>query len=213
MKKRTAGLMMAAALAVTVLAGCGGKVKFEPKVSSIYVKKDGTVVSADIEDFVGNNYSEAELKTYVEDAVKEYNSEHGAAAEAYVDEEDKDASLPVQIESLTVEEGVASLLLEYEKCGDYLEFTGTAGTEKGVDRLELSTVGETDFSGNFQNAKGEDVTLEGVTKKEKNSVVIIEGAATIQVEGNVQYVSAGVSLVDKHTVATQAGSVSYIVFK
>ena len=213
MKKKTAGLMMAAVLALAALVGCGGKVKFEPTVSSIYVKKDGTVVSADIEDFVGNNYSEAELKTYVEDAVKEYKSEHGAEAEAYVDEEDKEASLPIQITSLTVEEGVASLLLAYEKCGDYLEFTGTSGTENGVSRLELSTVGETSLSGNFQNAKGEDVTLEGVTKKEKNSVVIIEGAVTIQVEGKIQYVSAGATLIDKYTVATKAGDVTYIVFK
>lgn len=213
MKRRTAGLMMAAALVLTVVSGCGGKVKFEPEASSIYVKKDGTVTSADIEDFVGNNYSEAELKTYVEDAVKEYNSEHGAAAEAYVDEEDEDASLPVKITSLTVEEGVASLFLEYEKCGDYLEFTGNSGTENGVSTLELSTVGETSFSGNFQNAKGEDVSLEGVMKKEKNPVVIIEGAVTVQVEGNIQYVSAGAAIIDKHTVTTRAGSVSYIVFK
>lgn len=213
MKKRAAGLMMAAVLAVTVLAGCGGKVKYEPEASSIYVKKDGTVTSADIEDFVGNNYSEAELRTYVEEAVKEYNSEHGAAAEAYVDEEDKEASLPVQVSSLTVEDGVASLFLEYEKCGDYLEFTGNSGTENGISSLELSTVGETSFSGNFKNAKGEDVALEGVTKTEKNPVVILEGAVTIQVEGNIQYVSASATIVDKHTVTTQAGSVTYIVFK
>ena len=62
MKRRTAGLMMAMVLAVTILAGCGGKVKFEPQTSSIFVKKDGTVVSADMEDFIGNNYSETELK-------------------------------------------------------------------------------------------------------------------------------------------------------
>ncbi|MCI8466186.1 MAG: hypothetical protein HFI63_10110 [Lachnospiraceae bacterium] len=213
MKKRAVGLMMAAVLAVTVLAGCGGKVKFEPETSSIYVKKDGTVISADLEDFEGSNYNESELRTYVEDAVKEYNSEHGAASEAYVDEKDEDTILPVKIHSLAVEEGIASLFLEYEKCGDYLEFTGNSGTENGLSRLELSTVGETSFSGNFKNAKGEDVTLEGVTKKEKNPVVILEGAVTIQVEGTVQYASAGVTLVDKHTVTTPADSVSYIVFK
>ena len=213
MKRRTAGLMMAMVLAVTILAGCGGKVKFEPQTSSIFVKKDGTVVSADMEDFIGNNYSETELKTYVEDAVKEYNSEHGAAAEAYVDEDDEEASLPVKINSLAVEEGVATLLLEYEKCSDYLEFTGNSGTENGVSRLELSTVGETSLSGNFKNAKGEDVTLEGVAKKEKNSVVIVEGAVTVQVEGKVQYMSAGAALVDKHTVTAKAGEVTYIVFK
>ncbi|MCI8549275.1 MAG: hypothetical protein HFI68_01565 [Lachnospiraceae bacterium] len=212
MKRKTAGLIMAAVMAVTVLAGCG-KVKFEPEASSIYVKKDGTVISADIEAFEGSNYSEDELKTYVEEAVKEYNSEHGANAEAYVDEDDKDTVLPVKINSLTVENGTASLFLEYEKCGDYLEFVGTSGMKGAIGRLELSTVGETSFSGNFQNSKGEDVTMEGVTKKEGNPVVIIDGPVTMQVEGSIQYVSTGVTIVDKHTVTTPAESVSFIVFK
>ncbi len=212
MKRKTAGLIMAAVMAVTVLAGCG-KVKFEPEVSSIYVKKDGTVISADMEAFEGSNYSEDELKTYVEEAVKEYNSEHGANAEAYVDEDDKDTVLPVKINSLTVENGTASLFLEYEKCGDYLEFVGTSGMKGAINRLELSTVGETSFSGNFQNSKGEDVTMEGATKKEGNPVVIIDGPVTMQVEGSIQYVSTGVTIVDKHTVTTPAEGVSFIVFK
>ena len=43
--------------------------------------------------------------------------------------------------------------------------------------------------------------------------MIVEGAVTVQVEGKVQYMSAGAALVDKHTVTAKAGEVTYIVFK
>ena len=212
MKKRVTGLLLIMTVVMTVFAGCG-KIKFEPETSSIYVKKDGTVISADMEPFEGSNYSEDELKTYVENAVKAYNSAKGAPAEAYADEKDKDTVLPVKVNSLKVDKGTASLFLEYAGCGDYLTFTGTAGTEGGIYRLELSTVGETTLEGTFKNAKGEDVTLDGVTKKDSNPVVIVEGPVTMQVEGTIQFVSTGVTVDGKRTVTTPAGSVSYIVFK
>ena len=145
--------------------------------------------------------------------MKAYNSAKGAPAEAYADEKDKDTVLPVKVNSLKVDKGTASLFLEYAGCGDYLTFTGTAGTEGGINRLELSTVGETTLEGTFKNAKGEDVTLDGVTKKDSNPVVIVEGPVTMQVEGTIQFVSTGVTVDGKRTVTTPAGSVSYIVFK
>ncbi len=212
MKKKVTVLLAAVLAVMTVFSSCSGcgKVKFEPESSSIYVRKDGTVVSADIEGFEGSNYSEDELKAYVEEAVKAYNGEHGALAEAY---EDKETSLPVAIESLEVKDGTASLFLNYAGCGDYLDFTGTAGMEGGISVLEKATVAEMSLSGNFQNAKGEDAALDGVTKNGKYHVVKIEGPVTMQVEGTVKYVSTGVTIDGKHTVTTPAAVVSYIVFK
>ena len=209
MKKKVTALLMALLAVMTVFSGCG-KAKFEPETSSIYVKKDGTVVSADIESFEGSNYSEDELKAYVEEAVKAYNGAHGAASEAYAD---KETSLPVAIDSLEVKEGMAYLYLNYAGCGDYLDFTGTAGMENGISTLEKTTVAEMSLSGNFQNAKGEDVTLDGVTKNGKYHVVKIEGPVTMQIEGTVKYVSTGVTVDSKNTVTTPAAVVSYIVFK
>ena len=213
MKKRTACFLMAVLTVAAVLSGCGSKNKFKPETSSIYVKKDGTVTSADIEEFVGSNYSEEELKVYVEDAVKEYNSEHGAAAEAYQADVKKGVVLPVSVQSLEVKDGEASLFLNYAGCGDYLDFTGTAGMEGGIAELQKSTVGEMNLEGNFQNAKGEDVTLDGVAKNSKYHVVKIEGPVTVQVEGTVKFVSTGVLVDDKKTVTTPAEGISYIVFK
>ena len=57
------------------------------------------------------------------------------------------------------------------------------------------------------------MTLDGVTKKDSNPVVIVEGPVTMQVEGTIQFVSTGVTVDGKRTVTTPAGSVSYIVFK
>ncbi len=208
MKKRYAAFL-AAAFAAAALSGCG-KAKFEPEASSIYVKKDGTVVSADIESFEGENYSEDELKTYVEDAVKLYNSEQGAEASAHAE---KGETLPVEVESLKVEDGVASLFLNYETCEDYMEFTGTAGMEEGIADMEKSTVGAMSLEGSFKNADGEDVPLADVQEKEDYHVVEVDGPVTMQIEGKVQFISSGVTVDSKNTVTTPAGEVSYIVFK
>ncbi|MCD2491413.1 hypothetical protein LQE92_02065 [Lacrimispora sp. NSJ-141] len=213
MKKKFACFLTAMLAVAAVISGCGKKIKFEPESSSIYVKKDGTVVSADMETFSGSNYSEEELKTYVEDAVKAYNKEHGAEASAYADEKDKDASLPVSVESLEVKDEIASLFLNYASCADYLEFTGTAGMEGGIGQMEKSTVTEMTLEGEFQNAKGETASLDGVTKNGKYHVVKIEGPVTMQVEGKVQFASSGVTIDGDHTVTTPGTGVSFIVFK
>ena len=209
MKKSWTLLLAALTVIMTVLSGCGSA-KFEPTGSSIYVKKDGTVISADIEDFSGSNYSEDELKAYVENAVKSYNSEKGAASEAYAD---KNTSLPVAVDSLTVKDNTASLYLSYATCADYLEFTGTGGMEDGISALEKATIAEMSLSGNFKNAKNENVTLDSVTKNSKYHVVRIEGPVTMQIEGKVAFVSAGVTIDSKNTVTTPEADVSYIVFK
>lgn len=213
MRKKTVSFLMAVFMVFAVLSGCGKKITFEPESSSIYVKKDGTVVSADIETFSGGNYNEDELKAYVEEAVKEYNSEHGAEASAYVDEKDKDASLPVAVDSLEVKDEIASLFLNYATCADYLEFTGTAGMEGGISALEKSTVAQMTLDGTFQNDKGEDAALDGVAKNEKYHVVKVEGPVTIQVEGTIKYVSTGVTINGKYTAVTPDTGVSYIIFK
>ena len=207
-KKKTAAAALSALALMTALSGCGSK--FKPDTSSIYVKKDGTVVSADIESFEGSNYSEEELTTYVEDAVKLYNSEHGAESAAY---EEKDMELPVEVDSLKVEDGTATLYLNYETCNDYMEFTGTAGMENGISQMEKSTVEEMGVEGDFQNADGEDVALADVQDKGSYHVVKVDGPVTMQVEGKVRYVSKGVTVDSKNTVTTPAGAVSYIVFK
>ncbi len=207
-KKKTAAAALSALALMTALSGCGSK--FKPDTSSIYVKKDGTVVSADIESFEGSNYSEEELTTYVEDAVKLYNSEHGAESAAY---EEKDMELPVEVDSLKVEDGTATLYLNYETCSDYMEFTGTAGMENGISQMEKSTVEEMGVEGDFQNADGEDVALADVQDKGSYHVVKVDGPVTMQVEGKVRYVSKGVTVDSKNTVTTPAGAVSYIVFK
>ena len=146
----------------------------------------------------------------MEDAVKLYNSEQGAEASAHAE---KGETLPVEVESLKVEDGVASLFLNYETCEDYMEFTGTAGMEEGIADMEKSTVGAMSLEGSFKNADGEDVPLADVQEKEDYHVVEVDGPVTMQIEGKVQFVSSGVTVLYVYLLTTPAGEVSYIVFK
>ena len=215
MRKKSAFFLMML-LAVTVLfsgCGCGSRITFEPESSRIYVKKDGSVVSADIETFTGSNYNADELTAYVEQAVSSYNEEHGSQALAYQDDADKNTTLPVAVQSLNVENEIATLFLDYASCGDYLEFNGTAGMTGGISTLQKSTVAELAPEGSFQNADGEDTALEDVLENEKYHVVEIEGGVTMQVEGTVRYVTTGVTVDDEHTVTTPDSGICYIVFR
>ena len=119
--KRLIAGVFAAVLSLGLTA-CSS-VKFEPTETSIFIQKDRKVVSAEIESFDNSayadspRYKEDELKAFVEDAVITYNSENGGAAKAYVEE--KGEELPVAVESLTVADNTATLLLDFASADDY----------------------------------------------------------------------------------------------
>lgn len=215
--KRLIAGVFAAVLSLGLTA-CSS-VKFEPTETSIFIQKDRKVVSAEIESFDNSayadspRYKEDELKAFVEDAVITYNSENGGAAKAYVEE--KGEELPVAVESLTVADNTATLLLDFASADDYLLFNGTADAAPVKD-LIIGTVQDgvnsgLDFS-SMVNADGTDADLDKLTSSSKYSLVSVTGSTVMKVEGKVVYMSAGVTLKDEHTVVT-TDDTSYIIFK
>lgn len=220
--KRCAIGVLAASMAVG-LSACGS-VKFEPTETSIFVTKDRQVVSAEIESFDNSayadspRYQEADLQAFVEEAVIAYNETASGLSYAYAADA-KDAkvedTLPVAIESLTVQDSVATPILDYETADDYLSFNGTADTVPVKD-LIIGTVKDgvdsgLDFSG-MLNADGTAADVEELTASEKYMLVAVTGSTVMKVEGKVQYMSAGVTLQDENTVVTTEDT-CYIIFK
>ena len=203
------------------LSGCSSSHEFDTEVSAVYVTADGVVTSADIEDFSGDNYSESELTAYVEGAVAAFNYESAGISEAY---ELSDTVLPVYIDQLEVADNVASLYLVYSSCDYYLEFNGKA---YGLSYLELTSItqiqeeysgtssdeNEGFLSAEFVDTDGASVDADTVISKKKLNVLITEGAATIQVDGKIKYVSSNVTVADDYTVETPEDGLCYIVFK
>lgn len=212
-----------AASMILGLAACGS-VKFEPKETSIFVTKDRGVVSAEIESFDNSayadnpRYKEEDLKAFVEETVIAYNQSASGLGYAYA-KDAKDAkaedTLPVAIESLTVKDNVATLILDYNSADAYLAFNGSADSVPVKD-LIIGTVRDgvnsgLDFSG-MLNADGSAADLEKLTSSEKYMLVAVTGTTVMKVEGDVKYMSPGVTLKDENTVVTTEDT-CYIIFK
>lgn len=220
--KRCAMGVLAVSMALGLTA-CGS-VKFEPTETSIFVTKDRQVVSAEIESFDNSayadspRYQEADLKAFVEEAVTSYNQTASGFSYAYAadaKEAKVEGTLPVSIESLTVQDNVATLLLDYKTADDYLAFNGTADTVPVKD-LIIGTVKDgvdsgLDFSG-MLNADGSAADVEKLTSSETYMLVAVTGTTVMKVEGDVKYMSAGVTLKDENTVVTTEDT-CYIIFK
>ena len=65
-------------IGISMLAGCGKSL--DADTDTVYVQKNGTVLSVDVETLDKDYYDETELKDYVTDAVSTYTGEHGKSA-------------------------------------------------------------------------------------------------------------------------------------
>ena len=85
-------------IGISMLAGCGKSL--DADTDTVYVQKNGTVLSVDVETLDKDYYDETELKDYVTDAVSTYTGEHGKSA--------------VKLENLSVKDGTAILKMKYK---------------------------------------------------------------------------------------------------
>ncbi|MCI8513814.1 MAG: hypothetical protein HFI93_04175 [Lachnospiraceae bacterium] len=222
MKKRTC-LLLLAVLAAFVFTGCKGKDDiYEPVVSGLYVREDGSVVSADVEDFGKSYYDKAELQKFVEEEVIAYNDAAVSQPYAYAAEDvDEEEMLPVSILSLSAESGKASLLLNFVKASDYLDFN--KDTNAMVTQMSQCTSKEAVENGlSFDNMKDKDGNAAGADqakKRKKNfylTVTVSDKLAEglpIQVQGTIQFVSKNVEVTGTNEVKVPAGESAVIIYK
>lgn len=209
-------VIFAGIMALTAV-GCGS-VKFDPQENSIFVKEDRTVVSAefvniDNSEFETPRYDQAELQTFLEDTVKEYNQETCGQNFAYADDAEED--LRVSVDEFSVENNIAKAILNYASAEDYLSFNGTEN-EGCLKDLIIGSVQNgidsgLDFSG-MVNADGEEVSAEDVQDDAKYTLVAVTGSTRMVVDGKVRYVSSGVTVEDENTVVTSGDSTVYVIF-
>ena len=180
MKKIRLAIVLITAL---LLMGCSSE--FKTDESAIKVNKNGTVVAASVEEFDKSYYSEEELSAFVENTIKAYQKENGEAS--------------VSLESLKVEEGKATLFINYETPTDYAKFNG--------EELFVGTVLDAMAAG--YNLNGTYYTIDGVTVGSSTTidfidddlkVVIVKEKVRVIVPGKIKYISDNISIIDKNTV-------------
>ena len=216
-------MILAVLLLAVLTAGCArsGSSEFDPIQSSVFIKQDGSILTATVEHTQQDYYTEESLKSFVEGKVSEFNAAQGKESAAY--NKEGAGKLPVAVVScsLTPGQGEQTLkyVLEYSSVDMMFAFSGEIRDE-GMMLTSLATdsvenrLAKGDLVGSsFVDAKGQSVESSKVTSQSKLHVVASEGPATIQTEGKVAYMTQGCTLEDPYTVTTPAEGISYIVFK
>lgn len=204
--------MAAMAATAAMLTGCtgGAAPAFAPTESSLYITSEGTVTSATVETYEADYYSADELKAYVEEALASFN---GANSETPL----------ASIKECKLSDGTAKLLIDFSSVKSYLTFMDQYPDEESqiqLTDLDITTVSDGVVKGylvgkNFTKPSASDkiIAADEVMKQTKLYVAAIEGAALIQTDGAIQYISEGVSVVGTNMIQTPEDEVSYVVFK
>lgn len=189
--KKFAQIALAMLLSVGLLSGCGQS--YEAETSTVFVLKDGKVVSTDVEAFDENTYDKEGLESYVQDALDSYNSANGEDA--------------VTMKSLTVEEGSAVLILEYASAVDYARFNELEFYAGSVaEALSAGYPFDVEFC-SITDGNASPCNVNDFLGSSDYKVVIVRGNTDVHVDGKVAYVSeANTTYVDASTIRIQEGT-------
>lgn len=190
--KRFAGFALAMLFCMGIMTGCGGQ-SYEADVSTVFVEKDGKIVSTDVEAFDENTYDKEGLEAYVNKAVSAYNSDNG---------EDS-----VVMKELKIEEGNAVLILEYASASDYAGFNGIElYTGSVADALSAGYSFDVEFA-SVADGEASVCNVNDFLGNGDYRAVIIRGNADVHVDGKVAYISTvNTTYVDASTVRIQEGT-------
>lgn len=168
-----------------LLAGCG--TDYYTKDSTVFVAKNGSVVSTDVEDFDTAAYKQDDLQSYVDKSIDDYNKKNDGS---------------VKLKKLTVEKKKASLTMSYASTDEYSDFNGTklfSGTI--AEALAAGYDFKTDFAA-IDDGKAKKCESSEFMDENGYKVVIYEGNSNLHVKGKILYASVDkVKLVDDKTVA------------
>ena len=156
------------------LTGCGET--FKADCDTLYIQKNGTVISASIEDFNKDYYNEEELKNFVEERVTEYQEKHGENS--------------VKMDNFSVEDGIANLYIKYdgyENYRDFNEVTFFSGTipqalAEGFDfNVQFTEIQDKAAAGTVDNRTIVDTDCK---------VIILNEKVDVKVDGTIRYMSS-----------------------
>ena len=178
-------------IGISMLAGCGKSLNAD--TDTVYVQKNGTVLTVDVETLDKDYYDETELKDYVTDAVSAYTEEHGKNT--------------VKLEGLSVKDSTATLKMKYKTPEDYTGFNGIELYEgKVVNALAAGYDFNTDFVSVEDGKVTGTATKEEIYSGDDLKAVIIKANRDVKVDGTICYVSTeNVKLTGADSVSIRDG--------
>ena len=184
--KKLGQIVLVFLLSVGMFTGCGTSYKADE--STVFVLKDGKIVSTDVENFDEKTYDKDGLKEYVKNEIDTYNEKNGKGS--------------VSLKKLDTGEKKATLTIAYRTAEDYQKFNDMELYTGSV--AEALATGYS-FDGSFASVKnGKIKACESSAFLDDSSykVVVIRGNTNVKVKGTICYVSTtNTSYVDAQTIA------------
>lgn len=193
MKNRKA--FVAVFFMLMLMTGCSQA--FDAETNTVYVKKDGTVMQAIIEEFNESNYDQNELEEIIKQDVTSYNN--GTEA--------------IKVEKYKVKDNIAKLITSYAKASDYAIFNDVeffAGTIS-----EAKTEGY-EFDDMFMSVdENKTVGSETIKSLSQYKVVVFEEKIRIMTDSKILYMSSNTKLIDAKTAVLNddAEGLGYIIYE
>lgn len=186
------------------LLGCGcGKdanEKYrEADADTLFVASDLTLVCTVIDSLDKEYYDTEELRTFVDEEIRTYNYSIPAEAVNFID--------------LNIEDDVVKLILKYASAEHYSEFN--------QESLYIGTISEAmelgyDFATTFYKYENlSEAALADALYNVAGYVIIIEPTEemVINVPGEIKFIGADVTEIDKATAQVKADCRSYIIYE
>ena len=186
-------LILVIALGIFVFGSCGTDYT-ETDMNTVYVLKDGKIVSTDLESFDASKYDQTKLESYVAGMIDTYNKENGE--DSIVQKE------------FSVEENIATLVLEYV---DTDAFEAINGVELFVGSLEEAKKAGYSFAEDITFAKMVDGKAMAAVSSDfadnvEYKVIVIKSNTKVVVPGEICYVSTeNIAKVGKDYVVIKDG--------
>ncbi|MCR5271983.1 MAG: hypothetical protein K6E13_03255 [Lachnospiraceae bacterium] len=171
MKKLKGTVSLTVVLAICIMlfmTGCRGK-NLDVSRSTVYVAKDASVVSVDIEDFAEDYYSEEELNDYISGIIDSYTENYGDT---------------VKLDSIKVEDSVATVKISYDTVNDYVKLNGLSLFSGTVSEAKADGYS---FDGSFYDVS--DMSTVTYSPDSEDYVVVAKCVGDILVDGTIKYVS------------------------
>lgn len=182
---------LVAVMCLGMLAGCG--TSYAADESTVFVLKDGKIVSTDVEDFDEGTYDTDGLKDYVDQTIDTYNEENGKGL--------------VKRKDLSVKDNKAVLTLEYASASDYQKFNNIELFSGSVaEALAAGYSFDADFA-SVSDVKIESCDSSAFLNDPDYKVVIIKGNTNVQVKGTIAFASIqNTTYVDSKTISIREGA-------
>ena len=163
--------------------------------------------------FAEGDYKEEELKAFAGERISQFNQSQGE--EPAFENEKGAEKLPVALDTVSMKDGRAVLVTEYDTPSRLVEFSQDIGDEgMPFDSIDIGSPASLALKEqtSYLDIEGKAVDQQEILK-ETGLAVRVSGQGVISAEKKIRYISEGCTLRDVHTVETASEGVSCIILE